>query len=239
MGVRCKIHGLVPENKCYLWSSKYKGRLITKAACKACTKARSTKQYSKPIPKNISKTDWTGQKFGSLTFIKQTDERYQRNILWELQCECGNLIKKRAYFVIKGIIDHCGCKTKIRRIQAGAKSRIFEPRISSARSIWGRVYSDGCDFETFLRISQMNCYYCGVPPSRTMNRYNQDKRHPKRPGADFTYNGLDRLDSNKDHSPENVVPCCTNCNFAKGEKSVSEFLDHIRSIYFHTLKMNV
>jgi hypothetical protein len=234
MAVRCKIHGLVSEDKCYFWHTEYKGRKKIVEACKQCTKDRRAKKYAEKIPKVKNDIDWTGQKFGSLTFIQKTDERHNRSILWKLKCECGEIIKKRAYFVIRGITDNCGCKTSSRRAIAGAKSRKLTPEISSAKSIWMRVYKDGCDFETFFSLSKMPCTYCGKPPHRTFNKYNGDKRHPKRDDADFTYNGLDRLDNSKDHSSNNVVPCCTSCNISKGTKSVQEFLDHVRSVYAHS-----
>ena len=36
--------------------------------------------------------------------------------------------------------------------------------------------------------------------------------------------GLDRIDSNKGYSIENVVPCCAYCNFGKNNQTREEFL---------------
>lgn len=58
-------------------------------------------------------------------------------------------------------------------------------------------------FDEFVRITSLPCSYCGVPgPS-----------------------GLDRKDSTRDYSLDNVVPCCHNCNRSKGAtKSCERYL---------------
>jgi hypothetical protein len=40
--------------------------------------------------------------------------------------------------------------------------------------------------------------------------------------------GCDRIDNNKGHTKDNVVPCCTTCNMAKGNRfSSKEMIDFI------------
>lgn len=36
--------------------------------------------------------------------------------------------------------------------------------------------------------------------------------------------GCDRIDNSLPHTPENVVPCCTDCNKERNQKSYEEFL---------------
>ncbi len=104
--------------------------------------------------------------------------------------------------------------------QPPAKRRGTDPekdRINTAKYIWRAHYSDGCLFETFLELSQQECHYCGSKPA------NQSKG--------FIYNGLDRIDSDLDHSPSNIVPCCKHCNFAKRDLPYDAFLDLIMKIH--------
>ena len=49
--------------------------------------------------------------------------------------------------------------------------------------------------------------------------------------GDFIYNGLDRIDNSKNHSKENCVACCKYCNYAKRERSFSEFKEWINRVY--------
>lgn len=182
--------------------------------------------------------DYTGQKFNRLTFIRQTDKRKGGRILWELNCDCGSTIHHSISGIITGKTRSCGCYEDEHRVENSSKSRIYSPIESSARAVWGR-YKDGCDFATFFKLSQEACYYCGNEPSRTYNTANtKTKRSPlQKSEGNFTYNGLDRLDSTKNHSPDNVVPCCTNCNYAKRKLTVDEFISMVERIYHHTRKI--
>lgn len=219
----CKKHG---DSEVGL---KTTGRGVKIKYCRACERDRYRKIYAVPLPK-LSEKELIGMTFNHLTLVGPTSEKLRRRVLWKASCSCGNTILRFAGMIRRGFIKSCGCRTKDLRVSAGRKSQRLDPRISSARSIWGRVYKDGCDFETFLELSQKLCTYCGNPPGRTFNKWDLDRRYPKRPEANFTYNGLDRIDNNKDHSPDNVVPCCTICNMMRGTLSVTDFLNHVDAI---------
>jgi len=51
----------------------------------------------------------------------------------------------------------------------------------------------------------------------------------------YLYNGVDRVDSNKDYTEDNVVSCCKICNYAKHTMGTYQFMDWIkRLIAFNT-----
>lgn len=43
--------------------------------------------------------------------------------------------------------------------------------------------------------------------------------------------GLDRVDSSRGYTPDNVVPCCKTCNSAKSSLSLEEFRAWVRRVY--------
>ena len=47
-------------------------------------------------------------------------------------------------------------------------------------------------------------------------------------GVDIEVTGLDRKDSNKGYTPDNVVPCCYDCNRKKSTKPYEQFLEEIK-----------
>lgn len=49
--------------------------------------------------------------------------------------------------------------------------------------------------------------------------------------GDFIYNGLSKIDPNKNFSLDNVFTCCKKCNDSKGNKSLDEFKDWCLKIY--------
>lgn len=188
-----------------------------------------------------------GQKFGRLTFISATDERGSNDgILWELECICGNIIKATASHIKLGYTKSCGClrweHMTIHMSEISKKTRKHHPKITSASRVWGTCYSDGCDFDTFLKLSQLPCHYCGTPPSNMWNAYSEKNNSSytssyQKDEGDFIYNGLDRVDSYKNHSPDNVVPCCWPCNMMKNDYTQEQFLAHNEKIHAHQQKL--
>jgi len=49
----------------------------------------------------------------------------------------------------------------------------------------------------------------------------------------ISVNGLDRVDSLKSYTLDNVVPCCTQCNLAKLDYSLDEFKKWVSACYNH------
>lgn len=178
--------------------------------------------------------NWSGTKFHNLIFIKPHKNNKNQQMIWEAQCICGKII----YTIPSNKAKSCGCisnaESAKRCALLGKSSRKFHPKISSARHLW-RPYKDGdINFELFYKLSQQPCHYCGKPPS---NKYNH-KDNKGRIHADglFIYNGLDRIDSSIGHFESNVVSCCYDCNQSKMDKSVNEFLLHIKRVYENNIE---
>jgi 5-methylcytosine-specific restriction endonuclease McrA len=76
------------------------------------------------------------------------------------------------------------------------------------------------DTDLFRQLTTSSCHYCGAPPSRVKKRSDES----------YVYNGIDRIDNAKGYEPENVVPCCWECNKSKGSKSYDDFMAWIKRI---------
>lgn len=63
--------------------------------------------------------------------------------------------------------------------------------------------------DSFRKICRGTCAYCG----------------------EFPANGIDRQDNEKGYTLENAVPCCSLCNYAKRDLSLTDFLDWARRVY--------
>jgi len=88
------------------------------------------------------------------------------------------------------------------------------------------------DLQTFYTYSQLPCFYCERYKLNFLNIYLKDKKASEvaKSGANYYYNGIDRLDNLKNHNIDNIVPCCFQCNFAKGKLTLLEFQDWIRRV---------
>jgi 5-methylcytosine-specific restriction endonuclease McrA len=79
--------------------------------------------------------------------------------------------------------------------------------------------------DTFYRLTQQKCFYCGMPPSAVKKK--------KGSYGYFVYNGVDRIDSLKGYTEDNVVACCKQCNRGKGQYTVEEFGNWIERVYLY------
>lgn len=215
-------------------------RTKRRAACKRCI---SKQKHAAYVPK---KKDWTGKRIALLTFIRPTDKRDKNNhyILWEAKCDCGNEALIVPCVANCGRISSCGCLQEQSRIKScsklGLQSRKYEPVITSARQVWKNHYGDLDNFDLFYQLSQKPCHYCGAIPSTISNKGIRNKANYKASdnqiiNGNFIYNGIDRVDNTKSHTPDNIVPCCQICNYAKRDNTVKEFLDLITRIHLRTV----
>lgn len=62
--------------------------------------------------------DLTGQRFGRLVAIRPTEKRdSQHLVIWEFQCDCGNIIERTGRQVKRGNTQSCGCLKREKLIQ--------------------------------------------------------------------------------------------------------------------------
>lgn len=192
------------------------------------------------------KNDIINKKFGKLIVLeyvgnKQRSKNYNKILrVYKCLCECGIICEKFGSDLRSGSVQSCGCfkkenlkkihcgKIPVNRTPEGAQQR-------TAKNVWAKSYTDGISFEDFYRLSQMNCYYCGSPPSNRVNAIRNCSSEWYDQGW-WYYNGLDRIDSSKDHSINNVVTSCWQCNRAKGAMSQKDFNQWIITVYNHLTK---
>jgi hypothetical protein len=88
-----------------------------------------------------------------------------------------------------------------------------------------RGYCFEIDRDDFRRLTSQPCTYCGALPGNT--------KRDRVGGGVFVYNGLDRVDSARGYTLDNVVPACFLCNAAKRDMSVDDFIAWARRVVAH------
>lgn len=171
----------------------------------------------------VKRKEHGGRRCGKLTFIRYLNTDTHGNAVWELQCECGKLTSARAASVVAGHTISCGCAGQF-------NSRIYDPAVSSARTVWQNTYHCSMSFDTFYTLSQEACFYCGREPYRAFNAIGKRTGAYQKEFGTFLYNGIDRKDSSKSYIEGNMVPCCWDCNRMKGDMAQDKFIEHIKRI---------
>ena len=138
----------------------------------------------------------------------------------KLQCaECKSVFTSyhaRAKYCTK----QCSNKVRI-RIAKEVKIKGIETGILFGRPVQYTYYdrykksaiSKGIEFnltkEQFSLLWKMPCFYCKTPIQTI---------------------GIDRKDSAKGYTEDNITPCCTKCNLMKRHISVEDFINHCKLI---------
>jgi hypothetical protein len=67
------------------------------------------------------------------------------------------------------------------------------------------------------------CSYCGAPPR---NRSSVDRIT----AVPCIYTGIDRLDSSRGYTRDNVTPCCAVCNLGKRDMPLADWLAYLNQL---------
>lgn len=176
-------------------------------------------------------------------FISLTEQQEQKfahdylNLSYEELLEKYNLKQSRTslsnYFQkIKNKYGITGNKNSVKFSQASRKKKqktylpehhLFGKYKYSAKE---RSIEFQLSFEEFQSLVRKNCFYCNTKPQQRV-------KHKKDIGY---FNGIDRLDNNKEYILSNCVSCCKLCNTAKMSLSLEEFKSHINKIYKYFIK---
>lgn len=171
-----------------------------------------------------------GEQRNSLIFLQEAGKNEQGQYLVLCRCVCDTpvTIRKSEF----GQTKSCGCAQRaaalrvcqLKRHEYGAANRRTVYR-RYARFAFKRGLCFDFTLEQFHCVSQKCCFYCGAPPS---NR----EQAPQHFG-EYVYSGIDRLNNAVGYTLSNTVPCCIQCNKAKGTLSVVEFKAWLSRAFNH------
>ena len=168
--------------------------------------------------------DMTGLRFGRLSVIERSPANNKEGqAQWVCVCDCGEVRTVPGGNLRTGNTESCGCKwLEIIRLLPG------EAALNSLYyHLQYRAENRGLDWniakEELRDITSRPCFYCGTLPALIARGRN----------GNYVYNGLDRVNSQEGYIINNVVPCCKQCNIAKLDYSVDEFLSWIERVHRH------
>lgn len=173
--------------------------------------------------------DLTGQRYGRLLVLRRHPENRNKRPVWVCLRDCGQEAAINAANLKTGNTTSCGC---YRREFRGNNWRLPQGVAAKNAMAYQKQYRAtrrGIPWtlsrtEAVALMSQP-CFYCGCAP-----RHHWDR--PDVNGGCY-WNGIDRVDSKQGYTKENTVPCCGQCNKAKLDTPLDEFLAWVRRVYNH------
>ncbi len=169
----------------------------------------------------------TGNRYGLLTVLGRSVYKHSGSTMayWVCECDCGSFSRPAGAALRNGNSTSCGCgRRQGRRFEKG-KAAFNSLYANYERSAKKREHKFGIPKEDFRRITEQTCYYCGVEPRMS--------HEGTRTNGAYIYNGLDRIDNNNGYVPDNVVPCCGDCNHAKRFMTPDKFMDWVERVSEH------
>ena len=176
--------------------------LHDKISCMDCYLKWKSKTPSRQI---------SGHRFGLWTVLKWVGRRRSHSY-WLCQCDCGGQYEIEEKALIRQESKGCRkcAKRKPDREQIAFR-RFFKSYQSGAKR---RGINWELTEEDFKKLTKSNCFYTGLPPLAIT----------KHRGGSYTYNGIDRIDSESGYCLDNCVPCNTDVNIMKRDMPIGYFI---------------
>lgn len=171
-----------------------------------------------------------GQKFVKWTVIDIVRVGDRR--VYVCQCECGWVTNQQASCLVKGKTTMCKSCSNKNYLKSAPAARDADQKLLYGvykRNAKTRGYDFNLSYNLFLQLITENCNYCGAGPSNV-------RKSSSKNGGTLIYTGIDRVDNCLGYEPENVVPCCSQCNTSKKTLSREEFLSWVEKVYIKCLK---
>jgi hypothetical protein len=167
-----------------------------------------------------------GRTFGDLTVLSH----FSRKKGYKCRCICGKETIARTFALKNATHNSCGCTLGKRLAKLhtlpnfqSLKNSLYRHYKRAAKN---RNYIFELTKEEFEKLTQQNCYYCGLPPSMVWrsrpNKYTNYSNYP--------YNGVDRIDNTIGYITDNCVGCCRICNNSKSTLSVNDWFIWLKRI---------
>lgn len=157
-----------------------------------------------------------GDRFGSLTIVELRRGAKSVHPLAVCVCDCGQTRTPRQSALRRGLAMQCGsCSHKtawVERERMAADERHLRSKEGEYRgNARSRNIPWNLDRQSFRRLVQEACRYCGCQPA----------------------GGIDRLENSVGYTVENSVPCCAQCNYGKRDLTEADFLAWIGRVAAH------
>jgi hypothetical protein len=158
-----------------------------------------------------------------------------KNKVYVCLCKCG----KEKVFWKKSAMDRqksCGCLMDDAGLTGKQRRSMLSRMQGYKNGAKKRNFSWELTYEQFVSVATKPCIYCGTEPKKwdcMTNSPSLRKDSPNVKPEDYIieFTGVDRFDSKKGYTVENVVPCCVFCNRAKSDLTLEDFKKKLEKTY--------
>jgi hypothetical protein len=176
-----------------------------------------------------SKIDLIGKKFGHLTVVKEIEDRQKTHIKYECVCDCGKSHNVLGHHLRKMSITNCGC---IKTIGKNHHQWTGSGEISGG--FWYEIKRNASGEKGGRRIKEVTitidqAWALFLKQDRKCALTGLPLHFPEKWKGDYNAS-LDRIDSDKDYSIDNVQWVHKHVNIMKNKFSENYFIDMCKRI---------
>lgn len=193
------------------------------------------RRYNIPVRSSPARImDLTNKKFNSLTVIKLVGKTSKKAKIWECLCDCGNICKYQAYEIKGGYIKSCGCS----HFRCNNNSPLWKGygEISSQHFNSIKNHAKSRNIEFNITIEEMwNLFLQQNRKCALTGLILEFKKSHK----DTKTASLDRIDSNKFYTIDNIQWVHKDINCMKMDLSNEEFYKYCKLVADHKLSPSI
>lgn len=218
----------------FLEKEYYSGKSIVRIAkelnCGETTVIRYAKKFK--IKFRDRKYHIIGKKFGKLKVIEQIESNKRKQSQYKCLCKCGNIKIVVGASLVKKLTRSCGCLTK-NLLFKGYKdiSGIYWSRVQKTAKIKGRKFSLNIKdvWELFLKQDK-KCALSGLDITFNPSYFNYYKMKKLGQATEYQTASIDRRDSSKDYTLDNIQLVHKNVNWMKQDFSQEEYIYYCKCV---------
>jgi hypothetical protein len=174
--------------------------------------------------------DLTGVSFGKLKVIGHshvTKTKYNSSVHhWKCKCECGNTISVRGDCLTRGITKSCGCL----RNREGKDSKTWKGYKDISATVWKQIKWSAKSRKILFDLTMPQLWRLYLKQNKKCSLSGIPLTFPRN-ALDTSANvSLDRIDSTKGYTIDNVQWVDKRINFMKITLKMEEFIDLCRQI---------
>lgn len=177
-----------------------------------------------------------GERFGRLVVIKKDGVHIKpcgtKQSKYLCICDCGKYTSVLGQNLTNGNTKSCGClsrEIKKAKLLPNNKGVINHIILQYKRHARDRGFDWQLSYEQVEKLINSPCYYCGAEKS--------NHKVTKNCKNGYDHNGIDRVDSKRGYTIDNVVSCCKICNIAKSNMDQKDFIEWLQRAANHTKAM--
>jgi len=167
-----------------------------------------------------------GKKFGKLTVISFSHYNKHGASCWNCQCDCGKMSVKRGNYLVKGNTTSCGCG----HYKTGPNNHSWKGCGDISATLWERTRTNAIRRKHKFSVSIKDAWKLFLKQNKKCALTDVPLHFNLTTGKDDGVASLDRIDSTKEYTLENIQWVRRDINFMKQKMNQTQFIEMCKRV---------